>query len=112
MAIESGAITELWAETRLMKGPISGMPVAVLEGATTGTPRRWAIGSAEKACWDRVGPIRASTPRLICRVKAALAPGSSLPLSSIFRARGLPLMPPLPLISARARLSPVFWSWP
>ena len=107
-----GATTEACAETRLMKEPICGMPVAVFEGPTTGTPRRWAMGLAEKACWERVGPTRASTPRLICRVKAALAAGSSLPPSSMLRVTGLPLIPPPPLMALRAKLRPVRWSWP
>ena len=60
-----------------MKWPIWGIPLAVLEGATTGTPWRWAIGSAAKACWERVGPIRAITPLAIRRLKAAIELGSS-----------------------------------
>lgn len=31
-----------------MKWPIWGMPVAVFDGATTGTPRRWAMGVCRK----------------------------------------------------------------
>ena len=38
-----------------------GIPLAVLEGARTGTFARLAIGSALNACCERVGPTMATT---------------------------------------------------
>ena len=61
-----GATTAMGAETRPMYSPIWGIPLAVLDGPRTGTLARLAMGSALKACWERVGPtIPTTLSRLI-----------------------------------------------
>ena len=62
-----GAICVTGADTRETYSPICGMPWAVFEGPTTGTPALLAMGSAAKACWDRVGPTMATTLATLMR---------------------------------------------
>jgi hypothetical protein len=108
----SGATTSTPAETRAMNFPIWGMPLAVLEGARTGTPAASARVSAAKACWDSVGPTIPSTPALIKAWKELMAPISSPPVSWKRSLTGRPFTPPSALRSFSAIRAPMTSSWP
>ena len=94
-ATELGATIETGAETREIYSPIWGIPFAVLEGPKTETFALSAIGSALKACCDRVGPTIPTTLFLVIKVwKALIVPASSPAVSWNIILIGVPLIPP------------------
>jgi hypothetical protein len=78
----AGATMATGAETRDTNSPICAMPLAVFEGPITGTLARLAMGSAAKACCERLGPTMPTTLATLMRFwNALMAVASSLPAS-------------------------------
>ena len=78
----AGATMATGAETRDTYSPICAMPLAVFEGPITGTLARLAMGSAAKACCERLGPTMPTTLATLMRFwNALMAVASSLPAS-------------------------------
>ena len=110
---ELGATWVMGAEMRPTNSPISGMPLAVLEGPTTGVLARSAMGLAAKACWDKVGPMMATTLSRLSRFwKALTAPASSPAVSWKTRAIFVPFTPPAAFKRSSASFAPLTCSWP
>src|SRR5215213_5426976 len=89
------------------------MPLAVFEGPITGTLARSAIGSAENACCESVGPMIATALSVLIRLlNALIAPCSSPAVSCITSLIGRPLTPPFALKNASAICAPITCSCP
>ncbi len=69
-------------ELRKMKSPMSVMPGAVLDTATTGTPCSCAIGSVENAVFDSVGPMMTLTSSWFSSFSKAVMPWAGSEASS------------------------------
>src|SRR5215469_1428070 len=109
----AGATMATGADTRETNSPIWGMPLAVLDGAMTGTLARLAMGSAANACCDRLGPKMPTTLATLIRFwKALMAVASSLPASWKTSLIGRPLTPPRLLKYSSAIWAPRTCSWP